>query len=201
MQVRWRQLAPPGSIRKIRLHATAPPCPEAGAGKTGVRTHCTGEIRSPAQQWCAWSRRNDRSPYPRHLPWKKLRRMPDAMALRWANRSKISNYLIKSARFRKANGKKHTLQRELTRSLTTIENARKEWLIAISRFPILQPRGGGPEGASGRDPEECRRIDPSVDQSFDLADDPDGSRTDMAFGSDPSLTSMVLIALWIRMGQ
>ena len=45
--------------------------------------------------------------------------------------------------------------------------------------------GGGPEVASGHDPEGCRRIDPSVDQSVDLADDPYGARTDMAFGSDP----------------
>ena len=95
------------------------------------------------------------------------------------------NHLDKVSALSESEWEEAHLQRELTRSLTTMKMPERNGSLPSPDFPFFQPSRGGPEGASGHDPEGCRRIDPSVDQSFRPADDPYGARTDLAFGSDP----------------
>ena len=112
------------------------------------------------------------------------------------------NHLDKVSALSESEWEEAHLQRELTRSLTTIENARKEWLIAISRFPILSTK----QGEDLKEPQDMTRkgAGGSIHPWTSLST---WQMTRMGLALTWPLvvtlllTSMVLIALWIRMGQ
>ena len=112
------------------------------------------------------------------------------------------NHLDKVSALSESEWEEAHLQRELTRSLTTIENARKEWLIAISRFPILSTK----QGEDLMEPQDMTRkgAGGSIHPWASLST---WQMTRMGLALTWPLvvtlllTSMVLIALWIRMGQ
>ena len=112
------------------------------------------------------------------------------------------NHLDKVSALSESEWEEAHLQRELTRSLTTIENARKEWLIAISRFPILSTN----QGEDLKEPRDMTRkvAGGSIHPLTSLST---WQMTRMGLALTWPLvvtlllTSMVLIALWIRMGQ
>jgi len=112
------------------------------------------------------------------------------------------NHLDKVSALSESEWEEAHLQRELTRSLTTIENARKEWLIAISRFSILSTK----QGEDLKEPQDLTRKGAGGStHAWTSLSTWQMTRMGLALTwplvVTLLLTSMVLIALWIRMGQ